>query len=81
MTAVDKFNSLFETLHPYQKKEIFRILLKKAVLGPEGIKIALFGKYPQIGLFDDATSDGKIRCQTSIWLPREDSNLGPSGYT
>jgi len=80
LMAVDKFNSLFDTLHPYQKKEIFRILLKKAVLGPEGIKIALFGKYPQIGLFDTAASDGAIRCQTSIWLPREDSNLGHSGY-
>jgi len=71
--AVDKFNSLFDTLHPYQKKEIFKLLLKKAVLGPEGIKIALFGKYPQIGLFDTAASDGAIRCQTSIWLPTMDS--------
>ncbi|MCU0666888.1 MAG: recombinase family protein [Candidatus Omnitrophica bacterium] len=80
LMAVDKFNSLFDTLHPYQKKEIFKLLLKKAVLGPEGIKIALFGKYPQIGLFDTTAPDGAIRCQTSIWLPLEDSNLGPGGY-
>jgi len=74
MMAVDKFNSLFDTLHPYQMKEIFKLLLKKAVLGPEGIKIALFGKYPQIGLFDTAASDGAIRCQTSNWLPRSPQN-------
>ena len=69
MLAVGKFASLFDTLPPYQKKEIFKLLVKKAVLGPTGIKIALIGKYPQTGLFDTATSDGKIRCQTSIWLP------------
>ena len=80
MLAVGKFASLFDTLPPYQKKEIFKLLVKKAVLGPEGIKIALIGKYPQTGLFDTATSDGKIRCQTSIWLPPEDSNFRPGGY-
>jgi len=70
MLALSKFASLFDTLPPYQKKEIIRLLMKKAILNPEGIKIALIGKYPQTGLFDAATSDGKIRCQTSIWLPR-----------
>jgi site-specific DNA recombinase len=68
MMAVGKFNELFDALQPYQKKDIFKLLLKKAVLGPEGIKIALFGKYPQTGLFDTAAPDGAIRCQTSIWL-------------
>lgn len=68
--AVGKFTELFDTLQPYQKKDIFKLLLKKAVLGPEGIKIALFGKYLQTGLFDTAAPDGAIRCQTSIWLPR-----------
>ena len=77
MQAVGKFASLFDTLPPYQKKEIFKLLVKKAVLGPTGIKIALIGKYPQTGLFDTATSDGKIRCQTSIWLPALDVRRTP----
>ncbi len=81
MTALGKFTTIFDTLPPYQKKEIIRLVMKKAVLNPEGIKIALIGKPPNSGLFDEMASDGKIRCQTSIWLPREGSNLGPIGYT
>ena len=77
--ALTKFASLFDNLQPYLKKEILRYVMKKAVLNSEGIKIALLGKPPDTGLFDDTASDSKIRCQTSIWLPREDSNLGHSG--
>ncbi len=79
MLTLGKFANLFDSLLPYRKKEIVRFVMKKAVLNPLGIKIALFGKPPNSGLFDEATSNGKIRCQTSIWLPREGSNLGPIG--
>ena len=68
--ALTKFASLFDNLQPYLKKEILRYVMKKAVLNPGGIKIALLGKPPDTGLFDDTASDSKIRCQTSIWLPR-----------
>ncbi len=74
--ALGKFTKLFDTLAPYLRKEIVRYVMKKAILSPEGIKIALLGKPPQTRLFDDVTPDGKLRCQTSIWLPREGSNLG-----
>ena len=77
--ALGKFTKLFETLAPYLRKEIVRYVMKKAILSPEGIKIALLGKPPQTRLFDDVTPDGKLRCQTSIWLPREGSNLGHCG--
>jgi len=80
LMAVGKFTDLFDTLQPYQKKDIMKLIMKKAVLNPEGIKIALIGKPPKSGLFDDIKSDSKLRCQTSIWLPREGSNLGHTGY-
>jgi site-specific DNA recombinase len=80
LIAMGKFASLFDTLQPYQKKDIIKLVMKKAILGPEGIKIALIGKPPKPGLFDDIKSDSKLRCQTSIWLPREGSNLGHAGY-
>jgi len=72
MTALGKSSKLFESLPPYQKKEIVRLIMKKAVLGPKSIKIALIGKYPNAGLLCDETPDGQLRCQTSIWLPQMD---------
>lgn len=72
LEALGKFAELFETLAPYLRKEIIRHVMKKAVLSPTSIKIALLGKHPKTGLFDTAAPDGAIRCQTSIWLPETD---------
>jgi hypothetical protein len=69
MTALGKFTKLFESLPPYQKKEIVQLIIKQAILGPRGIKIALIGKYPNAGPLRDEVPDGQLCCQTSIWLP------------
>ena len=81
MLALGKFNEVFDELPPYQRKEIIKYVMKKAVLSPEGIKIALLGKPPDAGLFEAKTPDSELRCQTSIWLPGQDSNLGQVRYT
>ena len=42
-----------------------RLILHKAILGPDYVKIALYGRPPEIGPFSEAQK----RFQTSDWLP------------
>lgn len=68
MLALNKFTDTFEHIQPYQQKELLRLVLHKAVTGPESIKIALYGRLPDIGLFGKSLSG--IRSQTPTILPR-----------
>ena len=77
MLALNKFTDVFDHIQPYQQKELLRLVLSRAVLGPDSIKIALYGRPPETGLL--SVSESEIRSQTAIWLPGQDSNLQPSG--
>ena len=77
MLALNKFTDVFNYIQPHQQKELLSLILHKAVLSPESIKIALYGRPPEIGLF--SISESEIRSQTSIWLPSADSNHGHGG--
>ncbi len=71
-----KFSEIFDSMRPYQQKELINILLHKACLSQSEIKIALHGKQTDTRLFDIGTPQGEIRPGISEWLPREGSNLG-----
>jgi hypothetical protein len=72
--ALSRFTDVFETLAPYQQKELLSLVLAKAVLAPDSIKLALYGRpRTEIGLV------GEQRSPILAWLPGQDSNLQPSG--
>ena len=78
MLALNKFTDVFDHIQPYRQKELLRLVLHRAVLSPESIKIALYGRPPDIGLF---TQDApETRCQAANWLPGQGSNLRHGGY-
>ncbi len=77
MLALNKFTDVFGQLQPYRQKELLRLVLHKAVLAPDNMKIALYGRSPNIELFSASESDRFV--QTSTWLPRLDSNQRQDG--
>ena len=77
MLALNKFTDVFNPIQPYHQKEHLRVVLHKADLAHDKIKIALYGKPPEIGQFPLCESE--IFSQIPTWLPGQDSNLQPSG--
>jgi hypothetical protein len=62
---------------PEEIKEILPYFVDKITFKPDEIKIALYDQPIEKGLFVNHSNDGASECIE--WLPREDSNLGPSG--
>ena len=73
--ALGDFTEVFGEMKPYRQKELMRLVLHKAILGPDYMKMALYGRPPAIGPFSGSES----RFQTFKWLPGQDLNLQPSG--
>jgi hypothetical protein len=44
--ALADFSNVFAELKPYQQKDLLRLVLHKAILGPNYLKIALYGRPP-----------------------------------
>jgi hypothetical protein len=68
--ALADFTGVFAEIKPYQQKELMRLVLHKAILGPDYLKIGLYGRPPELG----PLSKGEPRSQTFDWLPGQDSN-------
>ncbi|MFC1510423.1 recombinase family protein [Candidatus Omnitrophota bacterium] len=78
--SIKKFNELYDKGTPQQIKDLLPYFIKKIIFTPQEIKIALFDQPTDQGLFF-VNNSKKSSLELSKWLPREDSNLGPSGYT
>ncbi len=81
-SALNNFIEVFLKSKPYQQKDLIRLVLQKVSISDESIKIALYGKYPDTGLFEEIASgvcNKKMFAQTSTWLPRPDSNQRQGG--
>ncbi|MBU1863056.1 MAG: zinc ribbon domain-containing protein [Candidatus Omnitrophica bacterium] len=75
-----KFDEIFDTIKPYQKKELINCILHKAILTEADIKIALYGKQTDTRLFNLLESQDDIsRPVMSDWLPGLDSNQRRGG--
>jgi len=46
MLALNKFTDVFEHIQPYQQKKLLSLVLHKAILAPDSIKMALYGCPP-----------------------------------
>lgn len=77
--ALQNFNDLFDSLKPYQKKELINIILHKALITKNSLKVAIYAKYPQLATFTmQKKSQSDIsRSGTTIWLPEVDSSQTP----
>jgi hypothetical protein len=67
MLALNKFTDVFDHIQPYQQKELLRLVLHKAVLAADSIKIALYGRPPETGLL--SVSESETHSQIATWLP------------
>ena len=65
MRALAEFGNVWESLAPYQQKELMRLVLQKAVVSNEQLELALYGKPPQLS----EMTQGAARSQTPDWLP------------
>jgi site-specific DNA recombinase len=66
MKALEDFTDVFNCIPPYQQKDLMRLVLHKAIVSHTSMKIALYGRLPEI---DKAAHRADSRSQTSTWLP------------
>lgn len=82
-SMLGRFGEIFESIQPYQQKELISLILHRATLSPEEIKIALYGRQtdtrlftlmeqPQNEISQNAKSDSS-RPGISEWLPGLDA--------
>ena len=69
------FGEVFAEIKPHEQKEIMRLVLHKAILGPDRLKLGLYGRPPEV----KQPHEGDSRFQRLDWLPGQDLNLQPSG--
>ena len=78
--ALQQVSQVFETLPPYEQKDLFRHTLHKALISPDRLKLALYGKPPQVPALQTTRAEllnGEgIRSEPFEWLPGLDSNQG-----
>ena len=65
--ALNMFTDVLDHIQPYQQKELLRLVLHKAILAPDSMKMALYGRQPETELFSPCES--AVRSQTPTWLP------------
>ena len=74
--ALSNFTEVFDHIPPHKQKELLRLVIHKAILTQDTVKIALYGRPPEIGT---VMKTNGARCQMGEWLPGQDLNLQPSG--
>lgn len=70
--ALKKFDEMFKLIQPYQQKELIGLVLHKALISENTLKIALYGRPPDV---DSAISNVGLRSEMPAWRPGQDSNL------
>ena len=65
--TLECFGEVFERLRPHRRKDLIRLVLHKAILSPDCMKMALYGHPPEIG--PSSVSVPELRSQTPTWLP------------
>ena len=73
--ALANFSYVFAERKPYLQTELMQPVLHKAILGPDCLKLGLYGRPPEVR----PLQEGDARFQTLKWLPGQDLNLQPSG--
>ena len=72
--ALRHLDEVYEALHPNERKELFRLVLRRIEVGDDQIVLEIYAgaSAPEGG------ESAKRRTERLGWLPDEDSNLEPS---
>ena len=72
--ALRHLDEVYEALHPNERKELFRLVLRRIEVGDEQIVLEIYA-----GASAPAAGESAVRRTERLgWLPDEDSNLEPS---
>ena len=52
LLALANFSEVFDSLKPYQQKDLIRLVMHKTLITPESTKIALYGRQPDTELLE-----------------------------
>ena len=64
--ALSNFTDVCDHIPPHKQKELLRLVLHKAILSEDTVKIALYGRPPEIR---SAIKPDEPRRQMGEWLP------------
>ena len=74
-SALSEIGEVYACLTPFERKELVRLVLRRAEVGDRQIVLELYGTLtPEM-----AMAQSHSRSEPSNWLPGQDSNLQPSG--
>jgi hypothetical protein len=62
-----QFNSVYDSLKPYQQRSMIKLVIHKVVVGDDNIHIALYGKLSGNALENVLTNDD-VRSERINWL-------------
>ena len=74
-SALGKFSEVYACLTPFERKELIRLVLRRAEVSERQIVLEL---YPIRGSQLEM-AQSCLRSEPLDWLPGQDSNLQPSG--
>ena len=70
MLALNKFTDVFDYIQPYRQKELLSLIMHKAILSPDSIKIVLYRRPPEKGLIKTASFKTLIPIHANIVLKK-----------
>lgn len=73
--SLTRFSDVYAHLTPFERKELLRLLLRRAEVGDRQIVLEI---YP-VAVPHMAMPQNRSRSEAPNWLPGQDSNLQPSG--
>jgi site-specific DNA recombinase len=74
-SALSEFDEVYACLTPFERKELVRLVLRRAEVGDRQVVLELYGTLTP----KTAMAQSRSRSEPPNWLPGQDSNLQPSG--
>ena len=74
-SALCQFGEVFACLTPFERKELIRLVLRRAEVGDRQIVLEVYPIHAPVM----AMAQSHSRSEPPNWLPGQDSNLQPSG--
>ena len=76
--ALRHVDEVYECLHPHERKELFKLLLRRVEVGERQITLEIYAGTAPTTVEEEPRPSGS-RFGPLDWLPDEDSNLEPCG--
>jgi prefoldin subunit 5 len=73
--ALGEFSEVYACLMPFERKELIRLVLRRAEVGDRQIVLEMYPVHAPLA----AMAQSRSRSEPPNWLPGQDSNLQPSG--